>query len=337
MLPRKKNTISESNNKIENIKTPKQNSIGGSQSFQDTQNLQDTQNHQNIQSIQNTQSIQKTQTPQKPIEKKEPVMTQEKITTIYQPIHINKTNKTIIINNITITLNEILKFITNKISSTFLQQVSSTNFLLIEKNICIFDENGEITFIGENVFDIENLVKFYSMFYIYEMNELKNDLENIETNEEKKNIISIINNFIFSVIEKTMTKLKEISETPQINDNTLREAILNYSIAIVYKYSENIHRQLKENKEEIKLLNDNLNLIKQKCILSEKDKLINTKPEQINTKEQINTETEFNGGSIGITELANELEKLDTENDIENTNTLSEILNYMFSKKNKKQ
>ena len=336
MLPRKKNTISESNNKIENIKTPKQNIIGGSQSFQDTQNLQSIQNTQNTQNL--VQSIQKTQTPQKPIEKKEPFMTQEKITTIYQPIQINKTNKTIIINNTTITINEILKFITKNISSTFLQQVSSTNFLLIEKNICIFDENGEIIFIGENFFDIENLVKFYSMFYIYEMNELKNDLENIETNEEKKNIISIINNFIFSVIEKTMKKLKEISETPQINDNTIREAILNYSIAIVYKYSENIHRQLKENKEEIKLLNDNLNLIKQKCILSEKDKLINTKPEQTNTKiEQINTETEFNGGSIGITELANELEKLDTENDIENTNTLSEILNYMFSKKNKKQ
>jgi RNA polymerase-interacting CarD/CdnL/TRCF family regulator len=196
----------------------------------------------------------------------------------------------------------------------------------------MFDKNDEITFIGENFFDIENLVKFYSMFYVYEMNELKNDLQNIETNEEKKNIVNVINNFIFSLIEKTMTKLKEISETPQINDNKLRETILNYSIAIVYKYSENVHRQLKENKEEIKLLNNNLNLIKQKCSLVEK-----VNDEQLNNKiiEQTNTETELNGGSIGITELANELEKLDTENDIENTNTLSEILNYMFSKKNK--
>ena len=70
------------------------------------------------------------------------------------------------------------------------------------------------------------------------------------TNTDKLNINNSINALIFSVIEKTMKILNDISSSNEINDNQKRELVLNYVVALTYKYTEYTLRHINNIKQD---------------------------------------------------------------------------------------
>ena len=164
--------------------------------------------------------------------------------------YVDKIKHTINIFNTIITIEEIIKYATHKLNTNFLSIIPEKNFGLIEKYIINFD--NKINFIGTELFDIDNLIKFFSIIYIYDNTLLETELSKTPnlTNTDKLNINNSINALIFSVIEKTMKILNDISSSNEINDNQKRELVLNYVVALTYKYTEYTLRHINNIKQE---------------------------------------------------------------------------------------
>jgi len=190
------------------------------------------------------------------IQKKEPIIvppqaTQNTILPVVSSAnYVDKIKHTINIFNTVITIEEIIKYATHKLNTNFLSIIPEKNFGLIEKNVINFD--NKINFIGTELFDIDNLIKFFSIIYIYDNTLLETELSKTPnlTNTDKLNIKNSINALIFSVIEKTMKILNDISSSNEINDNQKRELVLNYVVALTYKYTEYTLRHINNIKQD---------------------------------------------------------------------------------------
>ena len=212
--------------------------------------------------------------------------------------YVDKIKHTINIFNTVITIEEIIKYATHKLNTNFLSIIPEKNFGLIEKNVINFD--NKINFIGTELFDIDNLIKFFSIIYIYDNTLLETELSKTSnlSNKDKLNINNCITALIFSVIEKTMKILNDISSSDEINDNQKRELILNYVVALTYKYTEYTLRHI----NNIKTTQD--------IGISDVASVI----DELNRKTKY-TETEKDT-SVRISDIANVLEELDTLSDI---------------------
>jgi hypothetical protein len=189
------------------------------------------------------------------IQEKQPIIvspqaTQNKILPVASANYVDKIKHTINIFNTVITIEEIIKYATHKLNTNFLSIIPEKNFGLIEKNVINFD--NKINFIGTELFDIDNLIRFFSIIYIYDNTLLETELSKTPnlTNTDKLNIKNSINALIFSVIKKTMKILNDISSSNEINDNQKRELVLNYVVALTYKYTEYTLRHINNIKQE---------------------------------------------------------------------------------------
>ena len=216
--------------------------------------------------------------------------------------YVDKIKHTINIFNTVITIEEIIKYATHKLNTNFLSIIPEKNFGLIENNVMYFDNNNKINFIGTELFDVDNLIKLFSIIYIYDNTLLETELSKTSnlSNKDKLNINNCITALIFSVIEKTMKILNDISSSDEINDNQKRELILNYVVALTYKYTEYTLRHI----NNIKTTQD-IGISDVASVIDE----LNRKPKY--------TETEKDT-SVRISDIANVLDELDTLSEIYN-------------------
>jgi len=238
------------------------------------------------------------------IQKKEPIIvpphaTQNTILPVASANYVDKIKHTINIFNTVITIEEIIKYATHKFNNNFLSIIPEKNFGLIEKNVINFD--NKINFIGTELFDIDNLIKFFSIIYIYDNTLLESELSKTPnlTNTDKLNIKNSINALIFSVIEKTMKILNDISSSNEINDNQKRELVLNYVVALTYKYTEYTLRHINNIKQE---KDSDIGISDVASVIDELNKTKYTETEK----------------DVRVSEIANALAELDSLSEIYN-------------------
>lgn len=168
-------------------------------------------------------------------------------------------------------IHEFIRFITSHVSINFLRGVDSDSVRpIIEKYICkisVIEKPSKRYIINMlNYFEspfmgnIETLIKFYSFIHEFEENELQKELnmlnqqESIKTRDIFNKMIYTLLNHILKIIAALTNKLTGYDP----NTSKIRDSLLNYSVAIVYRLSKFVRTEIDVKVDELTVLNQDL-------------------------------------------------------------------------------
>lgn len=164
---------------------------------------------------------------------------------------------------------DFIKYITSNVSSEFLKGVDSASVRpIIEKYICNvtyiekpckryvinMHNHLESPFMG----NIETLIKLYSFIHDFEENNLQDELIKI-SEHDSSNVTSIFNDLLYCLLNHILRIIVMLTNKLSPNDNpTVKELLLNYSVAIVYRLSKFVKTEIDEKVGQINILNQDL-------------------------------------------------------------------------------
>jgi hypothetical protein len=166
---------------------------------------------------------------------------------------------------------DFIRFITSHVSSNFLRGVDSDSAkTIIEKYICkvsVVEKPSKRYIISMlNYFEspfmgnIESLIKFYTFIHEFEDNLLQKELDSLNIDESVKtkeifdNMMYTLLNHILKIIAALTNKLN----ATDANTSKIRDSLLNYSVAIVYRLSKFVRHEIDIKVDELTILNHDL-------------------------------------------------------------------------------
>lgn len=157
---------------------------------------------------------------------------------------------------------EFIKYITSNVSSSFLLGIDCDSVRpIIEKYICNvkYVEKPSKRYVINmlNYFEspfmgnIETLIKFYSFVHEFENEKLKHELDKLESIDAIKTL-KIFNNMIYTLLNHILKIIAALTNKISPNDNPkIKDSLLNYSVAIVYRLSKFIRTEIDDKVDEL--------------------------------------------------------------------------------------
>lgn len=164
---------------------------------------------------------------------------------------------------------EFIKYITSHINTLFLPEINfEPNRFIIEKYVCIvkYNEKSSCKYIINmlNYFEspfmgnIEILIKLYTFIHEYENEELQKELSKLSTNEAPK-VLKFFNNMLYTLLDHILKIIAALINKLSSNDNPkIKDSLLNYSVAIMYRLSKFIKYESDSKMDELSILNHDL-------------------------------------------------------------------------------
>lgn len=166
---------------------------------------------------------------------------------------------------------DFIRFITSHVSSNFLRGVDSDSVKpIIERYICkvtVVEKPSKRYIINMlNYFEspfmgnIETLIKFYTFIHEFEENNLQRELDALNTQESVKTK-EIFNTMMYTLLNHILKIIAALTNKLTQNDpNTskIRDSLLNYSVAIVYRLSKFVRTEIDVKVDELTVLNQDL-------------------------------------------------------------------------------
>lgn len=106
--------------------------------------------------------------------------------------------------------------------------------------------------------NIETLIKFYSFIHEFEDKELKHELLKLEAQEATKTL-EIFNNMLYTLLNHILKIIAALTNKLSPNDNPkIKDSLLNYSVAIVYRLSKFIRGEIDAKVDELNNLDQDI-------------------------------------------------------------------------------
>lgn len=159
---------------------------------------------------------------------------------------------------------EFIKYITSNASLVFLSGVDGDSVRpVIEKYVCSIKRNNSDNFsinmlsYMESPFmgNIETLIKFYTFIYEFEQDRLHTELAKLEQIEANQTL-NIFNNMIYCLLNHILKIIAIL--TQKLEANQLKNTLLNYSVAIVYRLSKFVREEINKKVNDLDTLNQDL-------------------------------------------------------------------------------
>lgn len=166
---------------------------------------------------------------------------------------------------------EFIRYVTSNVSSNFLTGVDCDSTRpIIEKYICNikYIERPSKRYIINmlNYFEspfmgnIETLIKFYTFIHEFEEKNLEQELSKLEEKELSK-VREIFNSLIYTLLNHILKIIAALTNKLTGTDAQsvkIRESLLNYSVAIVYRLTKFIKTEIDVKVDELNYLNQDL-------------------------------------------------------------------------------
>ena len=168
-------------------------------------------------------------------------------------------------------IHEFIKYITSNVSCNFCLGVNYDSVTpIIEKYVCNVKKIEKpskryvihmLTYL-ESPFmgNIETLIKFYTFIHEFETSRLEDELSKLNQVESDQTR-DIFNNMMYTLLNhilKIIAILTNKLDPTDINSLKIRNTLLNYSVAIVYRLSKFIRDEINKKIDELNVLNQDL-------------------------------------------------------------------------------
>ena len=151
---------------------------------------------------------------------------------------------------------EYVKYVTFNVTTEFLQGTDeTTSKFVIEKYICKRNDNDK-TLVMLNYFEspfmgnIETLIKFYNFLYDYEQTSFRTDLQHLKQ-KDADDIVLAFNKSTYALMSHMLRIIASIATKLTSEDTKIRDSVLRYSVAVVYRLSKLVKDDIDKRISEI--------------------------------------------------------------------------------------
>lgn len=161
------------------------------------------------------------------------------------------------------TILQLIKYVIS--NPIFLEGVDYNSAIpIIEKFVCISKDN-EIKLINylESPFmaNIETLIKFYTFINSFESTQLQYELQKIINDYDRKQVSMMFNKLLYVLLNHILQIIAIMTGRITTEQFCVKDKLLNYSVAIVYKLTKLINNEMIAKNIELEKLNENTNKI----------------------------------------------------------------------------
>lgn len=168
---------------------------------------------------------------------------------------------------------QLIKYVISK--SVFLEGIDySATVPLIEKFICVkHDQDIKLINYLESPFmaNIETLIKMYTLINEFESAQYDYELNKIHDNNIRMQIKNTFNKFVYLLLNHILQIIAIMTSRITNEQFNIKDKLLNYSIAIVYKLTKLINSEIEIKNSEMKQLNnDAIKIDNERTLLTQK-------------------------------------------------------------------